>query len=165
MLRPDIWVSRVTDITVDMLKGNGIDALFLDVDNTLSTHHGTKIVDGFFRWKEEMEKSGIKLIILSNSKRFRIEPFAKRVGIDYISLAAKPFFLGYLKASKRLGVPLKSSAIAGDQIFTDILGAKTAGCKSILLEPIKPEEKLSFRIRRKLERKLKARYIKKGWFK
>lgn len=165
MLRPDIWINRVTDITLDMLKEKGIKALFLDVDNTLSTHHGTKIVDGFFRWKEEMEKSGIKLIILSNSKRFRIEPFAKRVGLDYISLAAKPFFLGYVRAAKRLGVRLGESAIAGDQIFTDVLGAKTAGCKSVLLEPIKPEEKLSFKIRRKYERKLKDKYLKKGWFK
>lgn len=164
MFRPDIWLHRVTDITPKMLKELGVSALFLDVDNTLSTHHGTEITEGFFEWKEKMQTSGISLVIVSNSKRFRIEPFAEKVGLPFVSLAAKPLPNGYIKAAGKLSVPLKKAAIAGDQIFTDVLGAKICGCRTILTEPIKLEDKLSFKIRRKAEKFLKARFKKKGWF-
>lgn len=164
MFRPNLWLHRVTDITPQMLTDIGVTALFLDVDNTLSTHHGTKITEGFFEWKENMQQNGISLMIVSNSKRFRIEPFARRVGLPFVSLATKPLPRGYIKASKTLGVALKHCAIAGDQIFTDVLGAKFCFCKAILTEPIKLEDKFSFKVRRKAEKFLKAHFKKKGWF-
>ena len=35
------------------------------------------------------------------------------------------------------GIPARNTALVGDQIFTDVLGANIAGIKSILVEPIK----------------------------
>ena len=39
----------------------------------------------------------------------------------------------------------------GDQIFTDILGGKLAGVKTLLVTSITREEALSFRLRRRIE--------------
>ncbi len=152
LLKPKFKLDKITDISVDFLKKFKISALILDVDNTLSTHHGMKLCDGLEEWLGTMRKENIKLIILSNSKRKRVEPFAEKIGLPFISLGLKPLFTGYLRAIKRLGVKRKNCAIVGDQIFTDVLGGNFCGVKTILLTPIKPESSLRFRFKRKLEK-------------
>ena len=158
LLKPDVKLHGITDITVELLNKHDIKALLLDVDNTMSTHHGTVLTDGLTEWIAKMSDSGIKLMVLSNSKRFRIEPFAARIGLPVISLGCKPLPTGYLRGVKALGEKRKNVAIVGDQIFTDILGGNIVGVKSILLTPIKLEDGWSFKVRRKLEKKLYKRY-------
>jgi HAD superfamily phosphatase (TIGR01668 family) len=82
----------------------------------------------------------------------RIEPFASRIGLDFISAGAKPLPFGYLRGAKRLSVKNKNIAIVGDQIFTDVLGGNIVGMKTILLTPIKLEDSYGFRFKRWLER-------------
>ena len=158
LLKPDIKLHGITDITVELLNKYNIKALLLDVDNTMSTHHGTILTDGLMDWIERMQQSGIKLMVLSNSKRKRIEPFAARIGLPFISLGCKPLPTGYWRGVKALGEKSKNVAIVGDQIFTDVLGGNAVGVKTILLTPIKPEDGWSFKLRRKLEKKLYKRY-------
>ena len=158
LLKPNIKLHGITDITVELLNEYNIKALLLDVDNTMSTHHGTTLTDGLMEWIAKMQAGGIKLMVLSNSKRFRIEPFAARIGLPFISLGCKPLPTGYLRGVKRLGEKRKNVAIVGDQIFTDILGGNVVGIKSILLTPIKLEDGWSFKVRRKLEKKLYKKY-------
>lgn len=130
----------------------GVNCLLIDIDNTLSTDHGTELVTGLEEWLEAIQSAGVKLCILSNARGSRVLPFSKKIGLDFISLAMKPLPFGYLRGVKRAGVKRKNAAIVGDQIFTDILGGRLAGVKTVLLTPILPEDKLSFRIRRKLEK-------------
>lgn len=158
LFKPDIKLHGITDITVELLNKYNVKALLLDVDNTMSTHHGTILTDGLLEWIDTMQQAGIKLMVLSNSKRFRIEPFAARIGLPFISLACKPLPFGYLRGVKALGEKRKNVAIVGDQIFTDTLGGNVIGLKTILLTPIKLEDGWSFKIRRKLEKKLYKKY-------
>ncbi|MBE6750657.1 MAG: YqeG family HAD IIIA-type phosphatase [Ruminococcaceae bacterium] len=155
---PDIKLERVTDITPQLLKKYGIDALILDVDNTLSTHHGQILTDGLSEWLIYMKENGIKLTVLSNSKKKRVEPFAKKINLPFISLGLKPLPFGYLRAVKALKIKRKKAAIVGDQIFTDIIGGKAVGVKTILLTPIKPEDGWSFKVRRRLEKVIINKY-------
>lgn len=145
---------RITDIDIEFLKQNNIGTLLLDVDNTLSTHHGTKLVDGLTEWLDSMKAEGINLVVVSNSRKWRIEPFAGKIGLPFVSLACKPLPLGYRKAVKMLGAEKKQCAIIGDQIFTDVLGANLYGIKSLLVRPIKLEDGTSFKIRRYFEKKI-----------
>ena len=158
LFKPDVKLRGITDITVELLKNHDIKALLLDVDNTMSTHHGTILTEGLMEWIDKMQQSGIKLMVMSNSKRFRIQPFAARIGLPFISLGCKPLPTGYLRGVKALGEKRNNVAIVGDQIFTDILGGNAVGVKTILLTPIKPEDGWSFKIRRKLEKKLYKKY-------
>lgn len=152
LLKPDIKLDRITDIKIELLKKYGISALILDVDNTMSTHHGQILTDGLSDWLVYMQSGGIGLTILSNSNEKRVAPFAAKVGLDYISMGLKPLPFGFLRAVRLLGVKRKNAAIVGDQIFTDVLGGNAAGLKTILLTPIKPETALRFRLKRRLER-------------
>ena len=152
LLKPDVKLDRITDIKIELLKKYGISALILDVDNTMSTHHGQILTEGLSDWLAYMQNGGIDLTILSNSNEKRVAPFAAKVGLDYISMGLKPLPFGFLRAVRSLGVKRKNAAIVGDQIFTDVLGGNAAGLKTILLTPIKPETALRFRFKRRLER-------------
>ncbi len=145
---------RITDIDIDFFKNNNIETLLLDVDNTLSTHHGTVLVDGLSDWLKQMQENGIGLVVVSNSKDWRIKPFAKKIGLPYVSLACKPLPNGYRKAVKMMNANKKTTAIIGDQIFTDVLGANLYGIRSLLVRPVKLEDGWSFKVRRYFEKRI-----------
>ncbi len=162
MFKPSFQFNRVTDISVSFLKENGINALLLDVDNTIITYKGNKLISGFKAWKEELEKADIKILILSNGKSERLKLTAKKAELDYLPMALKPLPFKYNKAIKILNAKRTNTAIVGDQIFTDILGGKLVGIKTILLKPIKLETTTSFKIRRYFENKLIAKWERKA---
>ena len=51
-----------------------------------------------------------------------------------------------------LDVKDTQTAFVGDQIFTDIWGANSAGVYSILVDPISPKEEIQIVLKRYLER-------------
>lgn len=162
MLLPDYRVRRVTELSASFLQKNGIRALLLDVDNTLSTHGGQEPLEGLEDWIRAMQREGIGLMILSNAKRRRVEPFARRLGLEFTALSLKPLPFGYLRAVGRLGLQRREVGMVGDQLFTDILGGGAAGLFTILVEPIQAESGCSFRLRRKWEHKLLSRWERRG---
>ena len=68
LLKPNIKLKRITDITPALLKSRSITGLILDVDNTLSTHHGQKLTEGLEAWLALMRDNGIALVILSKGE-------------------------------------------------------------------------------------------------
>ena len=152
LLKPKIKLERITDISLEILKKYNINSLILDVDNTLSTHHGHILTDGLEVWLDLMHKNGIKLIILSNSKEARVKPFAEKIELPYISLGLKPLPFGYFRALKASKSKRRETAIVGDQIFTDVLGGNAVGVNTILLTPILLESTAGFKFKRKVER-------------
>ena len=152
LFKPDIKLKSITDISVDILKKYNIESLLLDVDNTMSTHHGQVLTNGLIEWLREIKNAGINVSVLSNSKEKRVKPFANKIGLEYESLALKPLPFGFIRAIKHQNIKRKTTAIVGDQIFTDVLGGGLIGIKRILLTPIKLEDGFSFKIRRKLEK-------------
>ena len=154
MLKPNFKFNRVTDLTLEFLNSQNVNALFLDVDNTLSTHHGEELVSGLTEWIKVMESGNIKLMVLSNGKKKRVKKFCEKINLPFVAPSLKPLPFGFLKAIKKVKENKKNVALVGDQIFTDVLGGNFVGVKTILLTPILPENGISFKIRRKLESKL-----------
>ncbi len=151
LLKPNIKLERITDITPEFLTKYNLNSLILDVDNTLSTHHGDILTDGLEAWLALMKENGIKLMVLSNSKEKRVKPFAEKINLPFISLGLKPLPFGYIRALRAMGSKRKNTAIVGDQIFTDVLGGSIVGVKKILLTPILLETTAGFRLKRKIE--------------
>ena len=56
------------------------------------------------------------------------------------------------------GGTTKDTFYVGDQLFTDILGAKAAGIRAVLTKPISPVEKKKIVMKRYLERPILALY-------
>lgn len=158
LLRPTAMRAKVTELTPEFFEKLGVSALLLDVDNTIATYTSHTPIEGAVEWARDMVERGFRVIIVSNNYKKRVGPFAQKFGLDFISFAIKPLPFGYLRAQSRLGVKRKECAIVGDQIFTDVVGANLCGMRSVLLTPIEPEEGVSFRVRRFLERGLREKF-------
>ena len=87
-------------------------------------------------WLEAMKRTDIQLCVVSNSKRDRVPKFCADYGLDCITHAQKPFPRGIRACLKKYGIPAAQAALAGDQIFTDTLGANCQGVTSILVSAI-----------------------------
>lgn len=150
----------ILSVTPEMLSEMGVTALILDVDNTMTTHNDPKPLDGMFEWLDDMRTHGIKMMIVSNNHAPRVTPFAEQLGLDFVAEGAKPLPVGYKRAAEKMNVPRSEICTIGDQLFTDILGAKLFGIKSILVKPIEPEKSFFFKIKRGLEKPfLPKRYL------
>ena len=152
LFTPTRAYSSILKVTPQVLDEMGVSALILDIDNTMTTHDNPVPIEGLFDWLDDMRSHGIKMMIVSNNHVPRVTPFAELLGLDFIPEGAKPLPTGYKRAAEKLGVPKDKICTIGDQLFTDILGAKTFGIKSILVPPIEPEKTLFFKIKRAAEK-------------
>ena len=126
----------VTDISPGFLNMNGIRFLMVDLDNTIASYDEHAPTGPIIRWTEEIKASGVKLLIVSNSRREgRVEAFAQALGIGFIKSARKPSPHGVLHAMLSEGYTTDESALLGDQIYTDALAANRAGVISIAVRP------------------------------
>lgn len=128
----------VTDIRPERLAARGIRLVLADLDNTLAPYKVTEPTAEVAAWKEELERSGIRLFLLSNSRRpGRAQAFAEKLGIPFQGHSGKPKKAGYLRAMERMGCTPEQTVMVGDQIFTDTLGANNAGITPLLVRPIR----------------------------
>lgn len=135
-LLPVMMADRLTDLTPDLLKENGISLLMMDFDNTIVPYTTDVPTKEMFSWLQMMQSSDIRLCVVSNSHNNRVKIFCKQQGLDCITHARKPFSKGIRQCLERYGLPEAQCALVGDQIFTDTLGANCAGVRSILVQAI-----------------------------
>ena len=136
-LLPKALTPKLTDVTPELLRANGIALLMLDFDNTIVPYTTTVPTEEMETWLAEMNAlEDIKLCIVSNSHNDRVPKFCRERGIDVITHAKKPFPKGINECLRKYGIPAKKAALVGDQIFTDTLGANNAGVMPILVEAI-----------------------------
>jgi HAD superfamily phosphatase (TIGR01668 family) len=149
---PDAVFDKVTDITADWLLGRKILGIALDVDNTIAKYSESLPAPEIVSWIETLRNTGIRTVIVSNSRKGkRVPDISKALGLPYIVKAGKPSRKGFIQAAELIGTETKNMAVIGDQIFTDVLGAKRAGCKAFLVNPRGIDESLWFSIRRWFE--------------
>ena len=133
---PRIIADAVTDLTPDFLHSRNIRLLMMDFDNTIVPYTTNIPTDQVDAWLKEMAASDIALCVVSNSKRDRVKIFCKQWDIPCITRSGKPGGKGIRQCLKRFGMNPRDCALAGDQIFTDTLGANRCGVKSILVKAI-----------------------------
>ena len=133
---PTIIVDKLTDLTPQQLLDRGITFLMLDFDNTIVPYTSNEPTEEMEQWLSMMQNSPVKLCVVSNSKRDRVVKFCDARGIPCITHSRKPFPKGIRQCRDRFGLELSHAALAGDQIYTDVLGANCAGAASILVTPI-----------------------------
>lgn len=161
MIYPKEYFDSVKDINLELLHKNNIKGLILDVDNTL-INLDRKMPAGVSNWAKDLKANGIKICILSNSNHLdKVEAVAKIIEVPYIFFGKKPLKSGFLRARDILKLPNENIAVAGDQIFTDIIGANRCHMFSILVKPIEEKDYLITRIKRPIEKFIIKRYEKK----
>lgn len=133
----DEYFDIITDISPDFLKKKGIKGIILDIDNTLIGHNVPIPDEKILSHLRLLENDGFKLCVVSNNRYERVKNFSEKIGVSYfVHDALKPRATGYRLASEEMQLPIENIAAIGDQVFTDVWGAKRAGCLAILTKPL-----------------------------
>ena len=147
---PDQYVDSAYELPFEELYEKGYRGIIFDVDNTLVPHGAPadkRSRELFVRLRE----IGFSICILSNNKEPRVAPFAKEVDSPYLFKGGKPSRKGYQKAMFVMKTGRHNTLFVGDQLFTDVWGARRTGLYSILVKPIDPKEEIQIVLKRYLE--------------
>ena len=148
---PDEWHDSAYTLPYGEWYEKGYRGLIFDIDNTLVPHGAP--ADGraeeLFR---RLHAMGYETCLISNNQLPRVKPFADAVESRFVEDAHKPSTRSYLKACDRMGLSREQVLFVGDQLFTDVWGARRAGIRSILVRPIHPKEEIQIVLKRYLER-------------
>lgn len=149
---PDAIYQSIYDVDVDALYEKGVRGLILDIDNTLKPPGDSPPDERAAEWINRLRDIGFDVCLLSNSLRGRVTKFSSGLGIYAVSYAKKPAGAGFKKAMRLLGCDAAGVCVIGDQIFTDIFGAKRLGLSAIYTRPITKKEEPTIIVKRLLER-------------
>ena len=157
---PDEYRESAYGLDYEGLRGQGYKGIIFDIDNTL-VPHGAPADEKSIALFGRLRGLGYSCVLLSNNKEPRVKSFADEVGARYIYKAGKPSSAGYRRAMELMGTDRTNTLFVGDQLFTDVWGAKNAGIRSILVKPINPKEEIQIVLKRYLERIVLYFYRKK----
>ena len=159
-LYPNLYLTNVKEITLELLNKNKIKGLILDVDNTL-IDFDKNLLEGVKQWCDNLKQNNIKMCILSNTNKIKkVEKVAKILDLEYLYFAHKPNKKGFYKAQKLLGLKANEIATVGDQVFTDVLGGNRVGMFTILTKPIDERDIIITKIKRPFENAVIKKYLK-----
>lgn len=157
-LKPDYFVSCLQDIPLNELRSKGIKGIIIDLDNTLTNWNCIDIELDVCDWLNNLVEIGFRVCIVSNNNTSRIIASLKYLNIPFVANAFKPGKRAFLKAMKILETTPNSTAVIGDQLFTDILGGKRVGTTTILVSPLSKREFIGTKVIRKLEKVILNRF-------
>lgn len=149
-LYPDEYYESAYEIPYEELYRSGVRGIIYDIDNTLVTH-GAPADERSIKLFKRLKAIGFACTLLSNNKKERVDMFNKDVNVYTIYKAGKPAVGGYLRACELMGTNTDNTISVGDQIFTDVWGAKRAGIRSYMVRYIDPHEEIQIILKRRLE--------------
>lgn len=154
---PDETAHRAWDIDFARFYGEGRRTVLFDIDNTL-VYPDAPADARCRRFLDGLKERGFRIYVISNNKGPRVERFAKDCGIGYVAKAGKPMKKGYQRAMALSGSDPDTTLFVGDQLFTDVWGARRLGIYSILVEPMTKREEIQIVLKRWLEKPVLRRY-------
>ncbi|MFH0860108.1 MAG: YqeG family HAD IIIA-type phosphatase [Candidatus Altiarchaeota archaeon] len=136
-LIPRLDVDDITKIDIDALKSNGIKAIIFDVDNTLCPHMGAA-VDLKLKASFDRIAGNFRCCLLTNAMRQdRRDQLESLFGLPSANNSRKkPHVEAVEEALRLLGTKPEETALVGDRLITDIVGANKAGVYSIKVRPV-----------------------------
>lgn len=158
-LVPDRVFNTYLDLTPAILKGDGIRALLLDIDNTLAPYEQPEPDDALRAWLASLAAAGIGVAFVSNNNASRVTLFNRTLGLPAYPNAAKPFRRGVKRALAALGATPAEAALMGDQIFTDVSAARASRlARAYTVPPIRDRRNPFTRFKRLCERPIYRAY-------
>lgn len=149
---PDYYVNSVFDIDLEMLKEMGIKNVLLDLDNTILSREEDEINEYARAWVINLKAQGFKVCLISNNWAKRLQQLAGDLGIEIVSKAVKPLPFAFLHSLRRLGARPDDTVMIGDQLFTDVLGARFLTIKTIMVKPLSEVDLTHTLMLRKVEK-------------
>lgn len=136
LLKPDMKLDNIYELTGELLCAINVKVLIADLDNTIAKYEHEVPSDRVQRWAEDLAAHGVRLAVVSNNGRERVEKFCKPLEISHYWKSGKPSRKTIRKAMEALGGTRETTALVGDKIITDIIGAKRSGILAIKVPPL-----------------------------
>lgn len=157
---PNLLRENLISVTKEDLLSLGVKVICIDADNTSLIDATDELLPGVKPWCELRQAQGFEVVLISNGGSERIEKIANKLELDYRPYALKPLPFSFFQQANFRKCKTSEILMIGDRIFTDILGANLAGCKSIFVKPYQAEKRKLFLIKtqRKLEERILAKY-------
>lgn len=160
LLYPDYYFDDIYSATADFFVQKGIKGILFDIDNTLAPYEMELPDQKITNYIHSLMNCGIKVAFISNNNRERVEKF-NIFGCFSVHKAAKPSVSALLKAMENMQTDKYTTALCGDQIFTDIFAGKQLGLMCVLVKPINDKKTLFFRFKRLMEKPVIRGFLKK----
>jgi HAD superfamily phosphatase (TIGR01668 family) len=157
MFRPDLQAHRIADVSLDALWDRGLRGIIVDLDNTVCAYRQSELAPGVREWILAAKARGFVLVMVSNNFSERVAAIGAQLDVRAVPNALKPLPNGFLRALRLLGTPRSQTVVIGDQLFTDVLGAKILGMHAVLTHPIVEHDFPLTRVLRFMERVFFAR--------
>ena len=124
-LVPDGVYESYQQITPELLQSRGIRLLLSDLDYTLAPKSVSRPDQAVRDWLRRLQAAGIRVMILSNNRSpRRVEQFCRDLGTT-----------GFRRAMDQAGTDPAHTAMLGDKLLTDMLGANLSGVTALMVEP------------------------------
>lgn len=162
---PDVIERGVPEVDLDALAGRGIEAILLDLDNTLCPWHSEEPAPGVEEWIGRARER-FRLCIVSNSvKPGRLNRVAARLGIPAVRRwlwGRKPGPGGILAGLREVDTEPGKAALVGDQVLADVLGGNRLGMYTVWVLPLDAREFFGTKPARLVEKLLVRRFRRMG---
>lgn len=134
----DLNFNNIYEITVDVLHEYGIKHVLVDLDNTLADYDTPYPTEQVLAWFKHLQDAGISVAIVSNNHEERVSRYCENIKLLHFWRSGKPMQRGIRRAMKAIGADRLTTALIGDKMWTDVLGARLSGIISIKVRSIKP---------------------------
>jgi hypothetical protein len=101
-----------------------------------------------------LRTSGVRLAIVSNGRPRRVATVSRALDVPGAALVGKPWPRAFRRGLEVLDLPASDVAMVGDQLFTDVAGARAAGLRTVLVRPLSSAGLPHTRLLRRLERRV-----------
>jgi HAD superfamily phosphatase (TIGR01668 family) len=175
-LNPEYRFSSLIRITPEWMHRHHYRVLLADIDNTLLPRNSSIVPEAYINWLDRMQKQGIAVVLATNNGGKRTAAIKKQLTdnglrIPILTWAGKPFPRAYAEAIRLLenhhtadpvDVKIRRSSVlaAGDQLFTDVLGAHWYNLPAAWLRPLSRNDFIGTKVLRFME-KWVSRYLEK----
>lgn len=153
-LKPDMIINSIREFPLEKLVKMGIKGIVFDIDNTLVKASDKEPTLEVLELFDKLKGYGISYSIVSNNSIERVERFSKNLGVYYRHKALKPRRKYLRQAMDYMGTTPETTALVGDQLFTDIYGGNRMGFLTVFTLPLGESETKFVEFKRKLEKML-----------
>lgn len=154
LLKPDYNLKNIYEIDLNLLKEQGIKAIFFDLDSTIMVSKSGEYLEKTEAWLAEVDKDFFIAVISNNKKCDYLERVQSISNFQIIGNANKPSTKAMRNLLSKINMTPEQVVIVGDRPLTDILAGIRLGAKTILVDSINAHnEGLATRFVRWLERR------------
>lgn len=161
---PDYYYPDIYSINYEKLQERKIDTLLFDVDNTIAFVDDIMISKQTIKLFEKLKKT-YKILLLSNNHEERVKLISQKLGVKMLAQADKPEKKAYEQALQILNAKEKNTAAIGDQMLSDIVGAKKINITAILVDQLSSKNNLQTGLAQKLQKFIVKKLNKENRFK